>query len=315
MASTGRGSMREIDAAANRLRLIQLDLTEEAEDERESYLAEELERQLGSVPPGQRAEYLEQLGRRFPAWDKQVVVSPPSKQGAPRSAADEKDLNDWSFLVSRLSDLAATLSEGVRQVIRDRLAAAGLAYNRPDPGWQEAITRATRNEFQLDDQHEIDVSRALELLTVLAKCVKGMNKVVWSTWREIGHRSKVRGGGGEFEHRLRRFVAGAQDVDPTMVSADLDRLGQLVAALIGGIRGGAGTFARTHCDTFSVEAISRLVEVEGGGFFAGSREAKRWRKFEELAGGALDPDSIEREILQAVAATAIELLERNRPVT
>ncbi|MEE9129639.1 MAG: hypothetical protein V3T84_06435 [Phycisphaerales bacterium] len=315
MANTGRGSMREIDASANRLRLIQLDLIEEAEEVRESYLAEEVKRQLGSVPPGQRAEYLEQLRQRFPAWDTQVDVSRPSEQGALRSAADEKDLNDWSFLVSRLSDLAATLSEEVRQVIRDRLAAAGLAYNRPDPGWQEAITKATRTEFQLDDQHQIDVSRALELLAVLAKCVKGMNKVVWTTWREIDHRSKIRGGGSEFEHRLTRFVAGAQDVDPTMVSRDLERLSQLVAALIGGIRGGAGTFARTHCDTFSIEAISRLVEVEGGGFLAGSKEAKRWRKFEELAGGALDPDSIEREILQAVGATATELLERNRPVT
>jgi hypothetical protein len=70
-------------------------------------------------------------------------------------------------------------------------------------------------------------------------------------------------------------------------------------------------FSRQYVSRFSPSAISGLVEMEDkGGFFAGSQEAKCWRKYCELT-EHLTEDSVAAE-MKRIIADYVESLMQSR---
>lgn len=309
MTQQTSGRAGPIAAATARLRMVQFDFADEEAQVREEYIAEALELAISSVPSSDRAAFLAELLEAFPSWDTQVDVSARAAAAAavPKSTTDQKELSDWSFLVSRLIKLAPALSEEERQVARDRLAAAGLAAEAGSgPGWREDVVASLRKQIGLREDEPVDATRLVEGFSELVQTIRTLDQVAWKTWREIAPRSKVRGP-ANFQRNLARFAAGDPEIARGQIAREVGQLRQLVAALILAIRKASGEFANRHLGRISAPAIMKLSQTEGKKLTE-SWELKYWKKYCELTAG-LSQATIEREIMDAIAAYADQVME------
>ncbi|MHC5001567.1 MAG: hypothetical protein ACYTJ0_00440 [Planctomycetota bacterium] len=293
-------------STANRLRLIQLDFAEEAADVRQQYLADEVDRVLATLAVDERDAFVAELRERFPSWDRQVELKPAPREDAVRSAGDQRELSDASFLVSRLVDLAPTLSDDERRVIRDRLAAADLGGSSAPLSADEQAIATLQTRLGLTEA-TLDQDRVLATTDLLLDFLFKMDRVAWQVWREIAPRSKKRGA-TNLKDTVGRFATGDTAVGQEQIAGHVEVLRQLVAALIYAVRRAAGDFSRKYSGRYSVAAIEEFVRTEGKGGFLQSPEARYWKKYCELA-EELDPKLIERDILQAIAEYATRMME------
>jgi hypothetical protein len=151
----------------------------------------------------------------------------------------------------------------------------------------------------------LDAARMLDLLAVLVEFVTSVDQLAWTTWRTVAPRSAVK----RPQTMLRdmaRFTSGDPDTPRGQVSASLDRLRQLLAAIISSISQAGRQFAHAQAVKFSPEAIENLAGMERGGMLV-SREVKCWRKYVELSTNRDEP-AVESEIMQAVAEYAESLM-------
>lgn len=281
-----------VTAVANRLRLLQMDFADQSEADRRGYLNEELGRTLAGLPPSERRAFLEQLDARFPTWDENVrLESRPA--AAARPAFDEKELNDASFLVTRLIAVAHGLPPEQRAAVTARLREAGLAPAGAGPSWPEAQANDLRAKLKANPAEPIDPTRVLELLTQLVEVICSLDQIVWNTWRDIAPQSDLRRP-AVLQKTTARFVAGDQDVPRGQVSQDVGKLRQLIAALIAAMAQG-GRFAVQHFKGLAPDEIKVLVGTKGWNL-----EEKYWRRYVDLA-GQMDHIAIQDAIRQEVA--------------
>lgn len=293
-----------VAATANRLRLVQADFADESDEVRRGYLADEVQRALASVVPDEREAFLRELQEHFPTWDARVALG--GAQAAPvQTPTDQAELRDPSFLVTRLAELAGGLNPQQKQAITDKLREAGLA---PPPviDWPAQQAAAARHKLQMGAADPLDPGHVLELLAILAEFAASLDQLAWTTWRTVAPRSQIRRPIGLLKS-LARFAAADPDVPRGQVSQDLDRLRQLVAAIISAISQAGRQFAHNHAVKFSPTEIESLASMERGGMLV-SREVKCWRKYVELSAGR-DEASIEAEIMQSIADYAESLMK------
>jgi hypothetical protein len=288
---------RLVAATVNRLRLIQVDFADQPKDMRENYLSDEVEHALAKILPDQRQVFLQELKERFPTWDGQVAVTGPSTPGVTQSATDAKELQDFTFLVSRLVQLAPTLTEEQRKTAIARLKDAGLADAGSGPDWPAAPAKALRAKVGLTDKDKLDAGRVLELEGELAAFLVSLDQLVWATWKQIAPKSDLKRPSA-IQRACGRFAAGDADVSRTQIAADVDRLRQLTAGLISAIAQTGNLFAQKHVSKFSVANIEAYADKQPGMLV--SKEVKCWRQFKELA-SAMDVQTIEKEIQDSIA--------------
>ena len=177
-------SSRLVAATVNRLRLIQVDFADQPADVRENYLTDEVEHALAKLLPDQRPSFLQELKERFPTWDGNVEVGGPSQSSATRSASDAKDLQDYTFLISRLIALAPSLTEEQRKTATARLKDVGLAESGNDPGeWPAQPAKVLKTKLGLTDKDKIDATRLLEMTAELVAFAASLDQLVWATWK------------------------------------------------------------------------------------------------------------------------------------
>jgi len=303
--STSEGPGSDLVAATvNRIRMALVDLADEPVQARQDVLDEEIERALSQVVPDQRKAFLEELMQRFPSWDARVGVELKTAESAERSATDERELSDPNFLVARLIQLAPTLSQRDRQVLIQRLCEAGLSRTE-STDWSAECREALLGALQLKSDAPIQPSRVTELTCMLVEFAARLDQLVWNTWRAIHPRAKRRRGEplrGLMAKLLRQDV----DVSAPQVKEDLDRLGGLIAAITSAVRQ-AGRHAGQYFARLSPAEISKLTEMEGGGFLVG-KEVRHWRKYVELS-ATMTPDVIENEIREAIARHVEQLTQ------
>jgi hypothetical protein len=123
-------------------------------------------------------------------------------------------------------------------------------------------------------------------------------------WRKVARNSAVRQA-APLQQSMARFITGDAAVTAGHVEQDLDRLRQLIAALVAAIGDAGRQFAQRHAMRFSPMEIASIAAQEGPRFV--SREARAWRKYQQIA-GTLDEATMENEIMQAVAAYAEALM-------
>ena len=287
----------------NRLRLIQVDFADQPPEVRENYLSDEVEHALAKLLPDQRGPFVEELKARFPTWDGQVAVTAPSQQtagqAAVQSAADAKDLQDYLFLVARLTKLAPTLTEEQRKTAIARLKDAGFtdAAAAGAGEWPAQPAKALRAKLQLTDKDKIDAGRLLELTGELAAFATSLDQLVWATWKQVAPKSDLKRP-GLIQRSCGRFAAGDTEISRTQIAADVDRLRQLTAGLISAIAQAGNLFAQRHTSKFSVANIEAYADKMPGMLV--SKEVKCWRQYKELA-TAMDVQTIERAIQDAIA--------------
>jgi len=304
--------LKRVTATANRLRLVQIDFADENAEMRRKFLSEEIERALSAMVPGERRAFLEELLTRFPTWDPNVELMPPGEETVAWSPTDEEERQDPSFLVTRLIDLAPTLSEKEKQALIERLREAGLAPEVPQD-WPEEAAKTLRSELQLSDKESIDTTRLLNLAVLIAQFVRSLDQLAWETWKTMAPRSTIRRP-ARLRGTMRRFVGGDPDVTYDQLSQNLDKLRRLLASLISALGQAGRQIAAGYLKRLSPSEIELLVKTEAGGLWKSliqkSPEAKCWEKYVELA-GQITEESIEREIVEAIGSSAEQLMKRS----
>jgi anion-transporting ArsA/GET3 family ATPase len=295
-----------VAATANRLRLVQSDFADEPEQVRKDYLSDEIQRALGTLIPNERKVFLEELKQFFPTWDAKVELgTEKQKVTVVQTATDQKELKDPGFLVTRLAELAPSLNEQQKHAIIEKLRQVGLAPSAV-VGWPEQQAAALRAKMTAGPKDALEPGHVLELLTLLVELTASLDQVVWTTWRTIAPKSAIRRPAGLLKN-MARFAASDPDVPRGQVSQDLERLRQLVAAVVAAIGNAGRQFAHNYATKFSPSEIEGLAAMERGGMLV-SKEVKNWRKYVELSAGR-DEATIESEIMQAIADYAESLMK------
>jgi hypothetical protein len=288
---------RLVAATVNRLRLIQVDFADQPQDVRENYLSDEVEHALARVLPDQRGPFLQELKARFPTWEGQVDITAPSQPSAVQSAADAKDLQDYTFLIARLAKLAPTLTEDQRKTAITRLKEAGLADQGSGPEWPAQPAKVLKTKLQLTDRDTLDAARLLELAAELVGFANSLDQLVWATWKQVAPKSDMKRP-TPIQRSCAKFAAGDTEVSRTQIAADVDRLRQLTAGVISAIAQAGNLFAQKHVGKFSVNNIEAYADKMPGMLVG--KEVKCWRQYKELA-TAMDVQTIELEIQNAIA--------------
>jgi hypothetical protein len=288
---------RLVAATVNRLRLIQVDFADQTPEVRENYLSDEVEHAMAKLLPDQRAAFIAELKERFPTWDHQVVVAAPTDGNVAQSPTDAKELQDYTFLISRLTQLAPTLTEEQRKTAIARLKDAGLAEQASGPDWPAQPTKVLKTKLQLTDRDKLDAAKLLELTAELVAFAGSLDQLVWATWKQVAPKSEMKRPSA-VQRSCAKFVSGDADVSRTQIAADVDRLRQLTAALISAIAQAGNLFAQKHVGKFSVANIEAYADKMPGMLVG--KEVKCWRQYKELA-ASMDVQTIEIEIQNAIA--------------
>ena len=314
MSQTGtENGAGRIAAAANRLRAVQADFADGDDKSRKEFLLEEIDRALAGVVPEQRRGFLEQLQDRFPSWDMVDVKAPTAATAAAgQSAADLKELRDWTFLVGKLTELAPTLSPQDRQAASDRLQAAGLV---PPPaavgtggGWSAQHSAALQAKLGLTADEPLNANRMAEMFDLLLELTAGLDQLAWNTWKQIAPQSQTRRV-TPLPRVLARFAVGDPEVPRTTATAEVGRLRRLVAALISSVGQVGGKFARDFCGQYAPSQIEDVVKAQGGGGLFGNAKVKFWDQYVQMS-STRDPASVEHDFVLAFAEYA-ELLMKS----
>jgi len=304
-----------VAAAANRLRLVQIDFADEVPEVRRGYLAEALEGALAEVPPEQRDAFLTELMARFPTWDPNLAVAAPQAQAAAPQAptlsrTDERELQDPSFLVSRLVSLAPQLTDEQRYHVLARLREAGLAP-RAVAGLPEEALGHVRQVLGLPGDAALDTARLLVLLGALTDFVCSLDPLVWRTWGKLAPTSRFQGVAA-LRLALSRYVVSDSSVTDAQAEEELLKLRHLLASVVVAV-GQAGKIAATDVVTsfmapMAPSKIQDLVRFEKGSIFV-AEEVKCWRKYKDLAGKITDV-AVEAAINEKIQRFIEELMKR-----
>lgn len=296
-----------VEEAANRLRAVQTDLADADAELREEALSEEVERQLASLAPGDRAEFLTRLSSRFPSWDGDgSMASAPASASPARSQADRRELDDPSWLLDRLLGMLDRLDEQQKNTIRARLIEAGMVSGGPGD-WPAGAVKRFRKAAPDAGEH-IDPARLLELACALVEYVSSVEKLVWRAWQEISPRSPLRRG-APIGATIGRYSGGSGEVSLNEVRQELERLRQLSVGIIGAMSGTAN-LVHNRVQTLAPEGVMAAAKDEGRKAWE-SWEVAYWRKYRELA-AVLDQPVFEKMVREALADSIMALIGRAR---
>jgi hypothetical protein len=292
-------------ALAGRLRLLQSELADESPETREQLLAEEIERSLNGIAPSERLAFLRTLESHFPTWDSRVDVAADAKSKT-TSATDQRELQDPSFLVSRIVELAPKLSESQKQTVIAKLQGAGLAPSN-QPKWPANAEKLFREQLKLSDADDVDSARLMELAAMLAQLAVSLDQPLWRMWKEIAPRSSLRRA-GDLSRTLSLFASANDGVSRTQVQQELESLRKLAAALLQAVGQVGKQFAQDF-RKYSPAEIESLAKIEKK--WTEKLEEACWRKYRDLA-STLDESAIESSIRQNIVSYAESFLGNRR---
>lgn len=293
---------QQVRVTASRLRLVGVDFADEDQGSRVGCLCEEIERALKSIVPDKRRAFLEQLMERFPTeW-----LGGQPAQGEPGTEQDK--LDDPDYLVSRLVEQLPKLTPEKKNSIAADLQNAGLGL-LAEKAFSDQLVQDFKAALGIASSAEIDGDRLVELVSILAKFIVSLEPKIWHVWRSLSPRSRIRRP-KNLTGTLGQLVVADSKVFPGQVEQELAALGGLIMSVMAAVNEAGSQFSRQYVRRFSPSAISGLVEMEDkGGFFAGSQEAKCWRKYCELT-GHLTEDSVVAEMKRIIADYVESLMQR-----
>lgn len=301
-------------ALANRLRLVQMEHADDPAHTRQQKLNDEIERALSKISGSDRELFVSLVSERFPSWDVSVSASPaPMTQvitAAPVPAApsvpDVRELKDPGALASRLCELAGGMSEQDRAAVMSKLKSVGLVASEggalPETGAK--VVQAALGHGPSD---KLDAVRMLEMTGLLVEFATSLDQVVWTTWKAVSPTSTLKRS-VPAKNALARFAAGDPDTSRAQVKQDMEKLRQLTAALTASVNQAGRAFAQQHVAKFAPGEIEQMAKLSSGSLLVG-HEVKCWRKYVELAKDNMDTQTMERELLTAMASYAESLMK------
>ena len=284
---------------AARLRYLQANFADDAAENREAYLEDEVRRALQPVPASKRAEYLDALNEKFPTWESATVsVSGPSTLAAPQSPEEI-----WNLFLKTLPQYSAEQ----REKMKARLAESGLVLISNEPVEGEALGEI-QQKLKLTADDRVDSARLGNLFATLAELAMVMDQLAWNVWKNVAPKSGLRRESktGDLRTSLRRSLTGDAEVSASQVAQQLEKTRQLIAGLLAALGPAGKNYARRYLTRYSPEAVRDLVKLEGASIF-GNADARYWKKYTELA-QEISEASIQTDIQDAVAKYAEDLM-------
>ena len=306
LAKSASERASRVAALANRLRLIQIDFADESHDARMGYLSEEVQRALGEVPPQERQAFLEALRERFPTWDANVEVVAQAERPAAWDETSQRELNDPSFLVSRLAELVPQLSEAQRQALIEHLRGAGLAPQIQQHGWPQKPVQQARTALKLGRKSQLDAARLLELVAPLVSFIFKLDPLVRKQWAVLAPKSRMLAS-PPLQHALSRFVSGDAAVTRDAVEQEMDTIRNVLAGMVYALSR-VGEFSTGYLAQFSPIKIQELAKFDRRWWI--SNDAKCWEKFKEVAQRALTETALETEFRDKTRSSIENLVQR-----
>jgi hypothetical protein len=282
---------------AGRLRMLQISFADDPPAERLEYLVGEIERSLKDVVDGRKAEYLHELGRRFPGPER-IGETPavPLPVEPVKKTAEE--------LAEELLARAAELTKEAKSRLAGRFEAVGLTA-MPDRGLN--LPPELRGKLGLSPDQPLDQERLNKLLAALFEMVVTLDNLIWNLWKTIAPKSPVRREHGDnFRRTVGRYLAGDREVATLQISQMLDKTRQVLTGLLSAIGPVGETYARHHLETFAPEKIRTAVEAGSSGFLS-NLEQKCWRRYVALA-SELNGPAIEKQVVDAIVSYAEEVV-------
>jgi len=280
---------------ASRLRLVQASCADDDARQRRTFLAEELDRALQSIPPSRQGVHLSAIEELFPAcaWGGSVA---PATNASPPATADQ--------LVDQLAMAGATLDEAQKTALTEKLKRVGFSVKEsqmispfPSADLQKA--------FAIEDGKPLDVERAQKLIMGLSTVFQALDQLVWTLWRQLNGKSTYRKE-GEFAKSAGAYLTGHPDVSSEQIRQPLERTRRLIAALLGAMGRSGANFAQKHSADLAPESIENSGRIEKKTFE--SLEAASWRKYRELYKEYSTEQTLESQIQQEFVKSAEELL-------
>lgn len=276
--------------------MLQTSFANDSLQEREAYLAEEIERSLKDVVDSRRAEYLDALAGCFPR---------PEQVGdllAGRAQVIESAEKTTDELAEELIDRLPELSKEAKGRLTERMRRIGL-IDEAMPSLD--LPPGIRGKLGLTPEQPLDQERVTKLLTALLEIVVTFDNLIWSLWKTMAPKSTIqRETGDGFRRTVGRYLAGDREVATLQISQMLDKTRQLFAGILSAIGPAGETYARQHLETFAPEKIRATVET--GGFLT-NVEQKCWRRYVVLA-SELNGPVIEKQIVDTITGYTEEIV-------
>jgi hypothetical protein len=279
---------------AARLRLLQAAFADDDPKQRQTFMAEELDRALQRVSSSRQEAHLHTLEELFPIWGGSAV--PASASLACPQTADE--------LVGRLVEAAATLSKAEIEALAAKLCQTGLLAHESQPVSAKPLPEFSKF-FGIADDQPLDLERAQKLIVGLATVFLALDQLVWTLWRQLNAKSIYRKE-AEFGKLAGPYLISDDEVSSEQIRQALERTRRLIAALLGAMGRSGASFARKHSADLAPESIENAARIEKKAFE--SLEAASWRKYRELHKEYSTEQTLESQIQQEFIKSAEELL-------
>lgn len=279
---------------AARLRVLQASCADDDPRQRQTFLADELDRALQPVAPSRREAHLRAMQELFPAW------------GGPAESAGGAVMVPQTVgeVLNQLLRMADALSEAEKADLAEKLRRAGLAVTELQPVATVASAEFSKY-FSLPEGTAPNPERAQKLILGLSAVFLALDQLVWTLWRQLNSRTVYRKE-AEFAKLAGPYLAGDPEVSSEQIRQPLERTRRLIAALLGAMGRSGANFAQKHSADLSPESIESAARIEKKAFE--SLEAASWRKYRELYKEYSTEQTLESQIQQEFVKAAEELL-------
>lgn len=191
----------------------------------------------------------------------------------------------------------------VAEIVERLLPANGDAMP-PAVSASTAIPAETRAKLQVGAADAVDPARVIDLCGVLAELASSLDQVMWTAWsKNIATRSTVKRN-SPLSRTISRYVVNDPEAPRAALTADVDALRRLSAALIAAVGRVGRLFAQRHLQKYSVQAIAEAAPSAG---LMKSKESACWQHYVKLMTGVED-ESINQEIMQLIAESVDQVL-------
>ncbi len=265
-----------------RLRQIQSDFSDDAHEERQNYIREEIQFHLESVPADKRLNYLLALEEQFPIFE--GVEEEDEAEGA------QPEINPMERLMAAFEIVAANL-EDLPEEERQRLKPKPTGTTAP-PFRQMAMSKAGVTEelsraLGIPTDARVDNDRYIMLLTKPVRLILDFNLLLAGALKELEGNPRQQ---TDLKSGLKAALLD-ENIDEAAVTEMLDSSRRQMALLINDF-GGVGK-------TFSQRVLNRIRPsvIEGE---VGSNRKKCWEKYVELSAD-LTGNAVEREIRSIIS--------------
>jgi hypothetical protein len=289
---------------AARLRLIQANFADDPSNVRQGYLVEEIERSLKSVTPTRKKAHLDCLVERFPSWEGvRTAAASDARAGAVPVTPDA--------LVTRLVEIAPTLSGDARAAFAKQLQAVGLVIKESPDSFVD-LPPELQKKLGLAPGKPLQMERAVKLLAITADLTLALDQLVWALWRQLAPKSLIKKE-VEFNRLAGSYLAGDAEVSTTQLAQPIEKTRKMVTALLNAVGLAGKYYAKEYTRHMSPEAIKDVAEMEKRTLE--TLDAATGRVFVRTAKERATEDGIQHELQEAVVKAATEIYQGARART